>query len=235
MHDPRAAGRGRPRHRRAAGPRAAPRGVRGRASAADGPARSRPARATRPTSSCWTSGCPGSTGSRCAGGSAGGPASCPVLDPHGARRRGRHGDRARRRCRRLRHQAVPAGRAAGPGAGRCCAAAPATRVGPRACASTSMPAGPGCGDEEIAADLEGVRPAARCWSREAGKVVPARADHARGLGRATGSGSTKTLDMHVSWLRRKLGDDAHARGTSRPCAVSASASSAVNDRRRAGR
>ena len=22
-------------------------------------------------------------------------------------------------------------------------------------------------------------------------------------------GSTKTLDMHVSWLRRKLGDDAH--------------------------
>jgi len=22
------------------------------------------------------------------------------------------------------------------------------------------------------------------------------------------SGSTKTLDMHVSWLRRKLGDDA---------------------------
>jgi Response regulators consisting of a CheY-like receiver domain and a winged-helix DNA-binding domain len=24
------------------------------------------------------------------------------------------------------------------------------------------------------------------------------------------SGSTKTLDMHVSWLRRKLGDDANA-------------------------
>ena len=23
------------------------------------------------------------------------------------------------------------------------------------------------------------------------------------------SGSTKTLDMHVSWLRRKLGDDAN--------------------------
>ncbi len=23
-------------------------------------------------------------------------------------------------------------------------------------------------------------------------------------------GSTKTLDMHVSWLRRKLGDDANA-------------------------
>jgi DNA-binding response OmpR family regulator len=23
-------------------------------------------------------------------------------------------------------------------------------------------------------------------------------------------GSTKTLDMHVSWLRRKLGDDAHS-------------------------
>ena len=24
------------------------------------------------------------------------------------------------------------------------------------------------------------------------------------------NGSTKTLDMHVSWLRRKLGDDANA-------------------------
>ena len=28
-------------------------------------------------------------------------------------------------------------------------------------------------------------------------------------------GSTKTLDMHVSWLRRKLGDDADARASDR--------------------
>ena len=38
--------------------------------------------------------------------------------------------------------------------------------------------------------------------------------------------STKTLDMHVSWLRRKLGDDAPAPGTSPPCAASGSGSSA---------
>ena len=28
-----------------------------------------------------------------------------------------------------------------------------------------------------------------------------------GCGTRTGSGSTKTLDVHVGWLRRKLGDD----------------------------
>ena len=47
----------------------------------------------------------------------------------------------------------------------------------------------------------------RVLVREAGNVVPRdtlmREVWGNGL-----SGSTKTLDMHVSWLRRKLGDDA---------------------------
>ena len=39
-------------------------------------------------------------------------------------------------------------------------------------------------------------------------------------------GSTKTLDMHVRWLRRKLGDDAaRPARISSPCAASACASS----------
>ena len=37
-------------------------------------------------------------------------------------------------------------------------------------------------------------------------------------------GSTKTLDVHIAWLRRKLGDDPARRRTSTPCAASASAS-----------
>jgi len=40
----------------------------------------------------------------------------------------------------------------------------------------------------------------------AGTVVT-RSDLMRDVWRATWVGSTKTLDMHVSWLRRKLGDD----------------------------
>ena len=44
-------------------------------------------------------------------------------------------------------------------------------------------------------------------------------------------GSTKTLDVHVGWLRQKLGDDAaDARATCTRCAASASAS----PRRRSG-
>ena len=47
----------------------------------------------------------------------------------------------------------------------------------------------------------------RVLVREAGNVVPRdtlmREVWGNGL-----SGSTNTLDMHVSWLRRKLGDDA---------------------------
>ena len=47
-----------------------------------------------------------------------------------------------------------------------------------------------------------------CWSREAGKVVT-RDQIMRQVWDSKWWGSTKTLDMHVSWLRRKLGDDAH--------------------------
>lgn len=43
--------------------------------------------------------------------------------------------------------------------------------------------------------------------REAGNVVEREA-LMREVWGSDPSGSTKTLDMHVSWLRRKLGDDA---------------------------
>jgi DNA-binding response OmpR family regulator len=43
---------------------------------------------------------------------------------------------------------------------------------------------------------------------EAGKVVT-RDQIMRQVWDSKWWGSTKTLDMHVSWLRRKLGDDAH--------------------------
>jgi len=44
---------------------------------------------------------------------------------------------------------------------------------------------------------------------EAGKVV-SREQIMRQVWDSKWWGSTKTLDMHVSWLRRKLGDDAHS-------------------------
>ena len=44
---------------------------------------------------------------------------------------------------------------------------------------------------------------------EAGKVVT-REQIMREVWDSKWWGSTKTLDMHVSWLRRKLGDDAHS-------------------------
>ena len=45
--------------------------------------------------------------------------------------------------------------------------------------------------------------------KDAGKVVT-REQLMRDVWGATWWASTKTLDMHVSWLRRKLGDDAHS-------------------------
>ena len=44
---------------------------------------------------------------------------------------------------------------------------------------------------------------------EAGKVVT-REQIMRQVWDSKWWGSTKTLDMHVSWLRRKLSDDAHS-------------------------
>jgi DNA-binding response OmpR family regulator len=49
----------------------------------------------------------------------------------------------------------------------------------------------------------------RVLVRDAGSVV-ARDALMREVWESDPSGSTKTLDMHVSWLRRKLGDDANA-------------------------
>lgn len=49
----------------------------------------------------------------------------------------------------------------------------------------------------------------RVLVREAGSVV-SRETLMREVWASDPSGSTKTLDMHVSWLRRKLGDDAGA-------------------------
>ena len=49
----------------------------------------------------------------------------------------------------------------------------------------------------------------RVLVRDAGAVV-ARDSLMREVWDTDPSGSTKTLDMHVSWLRRKLGDDANA-------------------------
>lgn len=49
----------------------------------------------------------------------------------------------------------------------------------------------------------------RVLVREAGNVVE-RDQIMREVWGSDPSGSTKTLDMHVSWLRRKLGDDAAA-------------------------
>ena len=49
----------------------------------------------------------------------------------------------------------------------------------------------------------------RVLVREAGSVV-SREALMREVWASDPTGSTKTLDMHVSWLRRKLGDDANA-------------------------
>ena len=49
----------------------------------------------------------------------------------------------------------------------------------------------------------------RALVRDAGSVVP-RDTLMRDVWELDPTGSTKTLDMHVSWLRRKLGDDANA-------------------------
>ena len=113
----------------------------------------------------------------------------------------------RRRRRRLRHQAVPAGRAAGPGAG-------AAAAQPRRRRPTS--------DELVRIDPEGRRAwfkdeelqltakefdLLRVLVREQGKVV-SREQLMREIWETAWFGSTKTLDMHISVLRRKLGDDA---------------------------
>ena len=46
----------------------------------------------------------------------------------------------------------------------------------------------------------------RVLVKEAGNMVP-REDLMRDVWAQDPQGSTKTLDMHISWLRRKLGDN----------------------------
>ena len=90
----------------------------------------------RPTWSCSTSGCPTSTGWRCAGGSASG-AQVPIIVLSAAGDRGPQGRRPRRRGRRLRDQAVRHGRARGPAAG-----GPAPTPGPPPDEPTELTVGP---------------------------------------------------------------------------------------------
>ena len=59
--------------------------------------------------------------------------------------------------------------------------------------------------------------------RDAGSVVT-REDLMADVWDVNWFGSTKTLDVHVGWLRRKLGDDPTSRASSTRCAASASAS-----------
>ena len=61
------------------------------------------------------------------------------------------------------------------------------------------------GDRELQLTAKGVT--CRVLVRDAGNVVE-RDVLMREVWGSDPTGSTKTLDMHVSWLRRKLGDDA---------------------------
>jgi DNA-binding response OmpR family regulator len=65
-----------------------------------------------------------------------------------------------------------------------------------------------CGDDELELTTKEFD---LLWAliRDAGKVVT-REQLMRDVWGAKWWASTKTLDMHVSWLRRKLGDDAHS-------------------------
>ena len=128
--------------------------------------------------------------------------------PDRPRRRGGHRRRAGRRRRRLRHQAVPAGRAAGPGAGpaaarRRRAAAAAATHGVRIDVESHRA---WMGEEELQLTAKEFD-LLRVLVRDAGRVVT-RDQLMREVWDTTWWSSTKTLDMHISWLRKKLGDDA---------------------------
>ena len=133
---------------------------------------------------------------------------------HGQGRRDRHRRRPRGRRRRLRHQAVPAARAGGPDARR---AAPAAR---RLAPASSGPT-PIDGRRRRARPRRAHRDASaasrsRCRSRSsscshvllanAGRVLPRETL----IDRVWGSdyvGDTKTLDVHIKRLRRKIEPD----------------------------
>ena len=124
--------------------------------------------------------------------------------PGGARRR----RRSRRRRRRLRHQAVPARGAArpGPGASARGAARPRRCRPRRTCASTSARAAAWRGRRGARPDQQGVRPP-RAAGPQGRSPSCTREQIMEEVWDEHWFGSTKTLDVHVSWLRRKLGDD----------------------------
>lgn len=70
----------------------------------------------------------------------------------------------------------------------------------------------------------------RVLLREAGSVV-ARDTLMREVWGSDPTGSTKTLDMHVSWLRRSSATTRLTRTTSRPSAGWVSASKTLAERR----
>ena len=133
--------------------------------------------------------------------------------------RARHGDRPRRRPRarrrRLRRQAVLA---APRSIARIRAVLRRTRAAPRAprrppAAVTRRRARRSTGRPAraprrrgAAAQPQGVRPARASWSRTPAAVVT-REDLMARVWDENWFGSTKTLDVHVGWLRRKLGDE----------------------------
>ena len=162
-----------------------------------------------PTSSCSTSGCPAWTASTCAARCAARGSALPVLVLTARTDVARPRRRARRRCRRLRGQALPARGV--PGARpRAAAARPGGRAR-RPCSRSARPA------HRHRRAPRPRRRARRCalTPKEYELLVAAAAASGRGrrargrscarCGAPSGSGATKTLDMHVSTLRRKLG------------------------------
>ncbi len=126
--------------------------------------------------------------------------------------------------RRLRHQTLPARRTArprpGPAPARCRRARAAARHARR---PHRRRVAPGVdGDEELQLTAKEFD-LLRVLVRDAGRVVT-RDQLMREVWDTTWWSSTKTLDMHISWLRKKLGDDAANPGTSRRCGASGSGS-----------
>ena len=110
--------------------------------------------------------------------------------------------------RRLRDQAVPARRAAGPGPRPAPPRQPRRPASCRGCGSTPDARRAWIGDTEL--ELTTKEFDLLCvLVNDAGKVVT-REQIMREVWDSKWWGSTKTLDMHISWLRRKLGDDAHS-------------------------
>ena len=120
--------------------------------------------------------------------------------------RGRRRRRTGRGRRRLHHQALPPGRAPRPRARAAAPHAAPSGSGPaRSCVDVAARRASIGGDELELSPKEFDLLA--LLVREAGRVVTRERIMAE-VWDENWFGSTKTLDMHVSWLRRKLGDEA---------------------------